>query len=50
MEKDNSCYYINGKPGSGKSTLIKFIAQHERTGASFAKRAGTNLVKAFFFF
>ena len=28
---DESLYWITGKPGAGKSTLVKFIRQNERT-------------------
>ncbi|XXG95540.1 hypothetical protein Hte_001804 [Hypoxylon texense] len=31
LEADGICYWINGKPGSGKTTLMKFISQDSRT-------------------
>lgn len=31
LQSDGKLFYIQGKPGSGKSTLIKFILDHERT-------------------
>jgi NACHT domain len=50
LEHGNGCYYISGKPGSGKSTLIKFVAQHKRTKAALEKWAGGTPVGASFFF
>jgi len=31
LEKENGVFWISGKPGSGKSTLMKFVADHHRT-------------------
>lgn len=31
LKSDGICYWINGKPGSGKTTLMKFISQDYRT-------------------
>lgn len=31
LESFSSCYWINGKAGSGKSTLMKYIVDHPRT-------------------
>ncbi|KAH7025060.1 uncharacterized protein B0I36DRAFT_387436 [Microdochium trichocladiopsis] len=31
LKSDDKLYWISGKPGSGKSTLVKYIAQNERT-------------------
>ncbi|KAN0108768.1 hypothetical protein V8E51_008510 [Hyaloscypha variabilis] len=31
LESGNGIYWINGKAGSGKSTLMKFVLNHERT-------------------
>jgi hypothetical protein len=50
LEDRAGCYYIKGKPGSGKSTLMKFIAQHKRLGAALGKWAGGTLISASFFF
>lgn len=30
-KREDSVYWVSGKPGSGKSTLIKFVAEHEKT-------------------
>ena len=44
-------YWVGGKPGSGKSTLMKFISKHPRTAAALQKWAGSDqLVTASFFF
>jgi hypothetical protein len=44
---------VSGKPGSGKSTLMKFICEHENTRKileTWAKSKGQELVTASFFF
>jgi hypothetical protein len=44
-------YWVGGKPGSGKSTLMKFIYEHAKTRAALQKWAGSDLlVTASFFF
>lgn len=48
---NDSLYWISGKAGSGKSTLMKYILAHQETSASLkAWAAGHNLVIASFFF
>lgn len=48
---DGVCYWINGKPGSGKTTLMKFISQDSRTKSLARTWAGHNrvLIASFFF-
>ncbi|KAN0113338.1 hypothetical protein V8E51_006289 [Hyaloscypha variabilis] len=44
-------YWIGGKPGSGKSTLMKFIHEHPTMKASLRRWAGSDtLITASFFF
>jgi hypothetical protein len=44
-------YFVNGKAGSGKSTLMKFIHGHSKTVAALKRWAGPNeLVVLHFFF
>ncbi|MCJ1386458.1 hypothetical protein MMC17_009584 [Xylographa soralifera] len=51
LSKGNGCYWITGKPGSGKSTLMKFICQDERTRAGLQRWAGASeLITASFYF
>ena len=51
LESGNGCYWISGKAGSGKSTLMKFILQDPRTEKALLKWAGqANLLVASFFF
>jgi len=51
IESDNSLYWITGKAGAGKSTLMKFIYDDERTHESLRTwAAGDPLVVASFFF
>ncbi|KAL1968653.1 hypothetical protein VTN77DRAFT_1479 [Rasamsonia byssochlamydoides] len=50
-EDGNNIYWITGKPGSGKSTLMKFLYQDTRTTAHLQAWAGQHpLVTAGFFF
>ncbi|KAF3761238.1 hypothetical protein M406DRAFT_266964, partial [Cryphonectria parasitica EP155] len=50
LERGNGCYYISGKPGSGKSTLMKFVVSHQRTSAALESWAGGTPIRASFFF
>ncbi|OCL00932.1 uncharacterized protein K441DRAFT_691838 [Cenococcum geophilum 1.58] len=48
---DNSTYWISGKPGSGKSTIMKYISNHPRTIQLLQPWAsGCNISTASFFF
>jgi hypothetical protein len=48
---DRNIYWATGKPGSGKSTLMKFMFSHKKTGVNLqAWSEGLPLVKAGFFF
>ncbi|KAI4695626.1 hypothetical protein J4E81_005952 [Alternaria sp. BMP 2799] len=47
----SNTYWISGKPGTGKSTLMKFVSRHPRTGTHLSAWAkGRTLVKGTFFF
>jgi hypothetical protein len=52
LKDDSIIYWITGKPGAGKSTLIKFIYDHPRTARLFASSLGSveKVVMAGFFF
>lgn len=51
LESGNGIYWICGKAGSGKSTLMSFICQDSRTETALKIWSGTNaiLVPSFFF-
>jgi hypothetical protein len=52
LEGDDSIYWIYGKVGSGKSTLMKYICEDSRTPKLLAQWGGTDkdvLMVAFFF-
>jgi len=49
LENGNGVYWINGKAGSGKSTLMKFIFSHDQTQKHLSKWAPENLEFAGFF-
>jgi len=51
LESCSGCYWVNGKAGSGKSTLMKYVVDHPRTHSALSKWAGPDiLVTASFFF
>ncbi|GLA60993.1 hypothetical protein AtubIFM55763_001921 [Aspergillus tubingensis] len=51
LRHDNGIYWISGKPGSGKSTLMKFLAGHEQTQQHLRTWSGDNkLVLGSFYF
>jgi hypothetical protein len=50
-ERDSSIYWITGKPGSGKSTIMKFIYHHPRLLDLLTAWAGrASIIKAGFYF
>jgi hypothetical protein len=51
LEEGGGCYWISGKAGSGKSTLMKFIERHEKTQQCLQAWAGNRqLITTSFFF
>ena len=52
LSSGNRAYWVHGKPGSGKSTLMKFLCGHDRTKMLLEAWAGeeNELVQASFFF
>ncbi|EXJ89168.1 hypothetical protein A1O3_02232 [Capronia epimyces CBS 606.96] len=51
LQSGHGCYWINGKAGSGKSTLMKYIYQQKRTYDLLEQWAkGDELITASFFF
>lgn len=51
LESNGSIYWITGKPGSGKSTLMKFINNDPRTVAHLQDwTSGSELIQAGWFF
>ena len=51
LKKGQSIYWIQGKAGSGKSTLMSYICEDQRTAASLKTWAGAHelLIISFFF-
>ncbi|KAI0974215.1 prion-inhibition and propagation-domain-containing protein [Xylaria arbuscula] len=41
LESENGIYWISGKAGSGKSTLMKYLHDHETTSTLLSKWAGS---------
>lgn len=37
LEQGSGIFWVSGKPGAGKSTLMKFIADHERTQEALSR-------------
>ena len=51
LETENGVYWISGKPGAGKSTLMKYIVREDSTSQLLAKwERGTDLLVVTFFF
>ena len=51
LERDAGVYWVHGKPGSGKSTLMRFIRQNPLTRRHLARWAsGARLIQGNFFF
>ncbi|KAL8740009.1 MAG: hypothetical protein Q9184_008543, partial [Pyrenodesmia sp. 2 TL-2023] len=51
LEAEQGIYWISGKPGSGKSTLMKYIVNEDRTSQFLANwEKGTDLIVVSFFF
>lgn len=46
----NTIFWIQGKPGSGKSTAMKFAMRHKRTVELLRRHCDTNWIIAGFFF
>ena len=51
LRNKNGIYWITGKPGSGKSTLMKYLINHPDTAAITSEWAGVNkpVIASFFF-
>ncbi|KAI1264064.1 hypothetical protein F5Y18DRAFT_95048 [Xylariaceae sp. FL1019] len=51
LREGSGCYWINGKAGSGKSTLMKYVWQEERTWQLLQSWFGTSRpIRASFYF
>ena len=51
LRSSEKVYWITGKPGSGKSTLMKFISQHPQTRSNLsAWSEGLPLLTVYFYF
>ncbi|KAI0885796.1 uncharacterized protein GGS22DRAFT_188084 [Annulohypoxylon maeteangense] len=51
LQEDTGLFWIRGKPGSGKSTLMKFIFQDQRTSVLLSDWTGEcSYIQAAFFF
>jgi hypothetical protein len=48
LESNQRIYWINGKPGSGKSTLMKFLIDDQRTKDALSKWATNCSIISFF--
>ena len=51
LKREDGFYWVSGKPGSGKSTLMKFVAAHQKTREYLDEWAGDKkLIIAKFYF
>ncbi|KAM0524547.1 hypothetical protein ACHAPE_000644 [Trichoderma viride] len=49
LQSDEQIFWIQGKPGAGKSTLVKFLLQHENTHKALDKWNHDSLIVSHFF-
>jgi hypothetical protein len=49
LQSDEQAFWIQGKPGAGKSTLVKFLLQHENTSKALNKWSHNPLIVSHFF-
>lgn len=49
LQSDEQAFWIQGKPGAGKSTLVKFLLQHENTSKALNKWNHNPLIVSHFF-
>lgn len=49
-ESDDKIFWIAGKPASGKSTLVNYVAKHEETQRLIESSLGDEAAVAYFFF
>lgn len=49
LQSDDQTFWIQGKPGAGKSTLVKFLLQHESTPKALNKWTHNPLIVSHFF-
>lgn len=50
LSSQDGLYWISGKPGSGKSTLVEYLVRHNRTKIELQKRNRTSWIILHFFF
>jgi hypothetical protein len=50
LETSNDIFWVQGKAGSGKSTFMKFLFEHEQTQVHLQRWAGGDVIAAAFFF
>jgi len=50
LQSEESLFWMNGKPGSGKSTLMKFLVQHPRTLLLAQERDSSAIIISSFIF
>lgn len=49
LQSDEQTFWIQGKPGAGKSTLVKFLLQHENTHKALDKWNHDSVIISHFF-
>jgi ABC-type polar amino acid transport system ATPase subunit len=50
LETSDDVFWISGKAGSGKSTFMKFLFEHQQTQVHLERWAGGDVIAAAFFF
>jgi hypothetical protein len=50
LETSGDIFWVNGKAGSGKSTFMKFLLEHDQTQVCLRRWSNGNVIMAAFFF
>ena len=49
LRSENPLFWITGKPGAGKSTLMRYLAEHKRTMSLISRNTDTCILVHYFF-
>ena len=49
LRSEDPLFWISGKPGAGKSTLMRYLAEHKRTVSLMSRNTDTSILVHYFF-